>query len=257
MPISMLLALVAFVCVSLVTSSENRIVDLSVLQEKYSSRQINKNHVSVNNTLNITIPYEYPIFKNCGNLWGSDIMVTKTICQVGCLMSSTSMGLSFYDIKLPRINGISNGISIWPTPGTLNTWLQQNGGYDDDDDFIEPVLVNADPSRISWPADAMHKTNDLSYSTGTLRYRLCFIRAYTYILNTQTHILTNFLPTVAAYIEAGRVVIGNVMDGGHFVLLTGYSDDGDTFAVNDPGFDTPTYSYSNDIVGYRIFDMTR
>ena len=73
----------------------------------------------------------------------------------------------------------------------------------------------------------MHKTNDLSYDT------------------------------VASYIKSGRVVIGNVLNGGHFVLLTGYSDDGDTFAVNDSGFNTDRYSYSKDIVGYRIFDMKR
>ena len=69
----------------------------------------------------------------------------------------------------------------------------------------------------------------------------------------------NDLPfaTVMEYLEAGRIVIGNVHDGGHFVLLTGYSDDGDTFAVNDPGYHSDTYSYKNDVVGYRIFDMVR
>ena len=54
------------------------------------------------------------------------------------------------------------------------------------------------------------------------------------------------------------MVIANVNNGGHFVLLTGYSvADNDTFAVNDPGYNRDTYSYSSDVVGYRIFDMTR
>lgn len=60
-----------------------------------------------------------------------------------------------------------------------------------------------------------------------------------------------------SYLDAGRVVIANVHNGGHFVLLTGYSEDGDTFAVNDPGYSVSTYSYSIDVVGYRIFDMSR
>ena len=172
---------------------------------------------------NLTIPFEYPLFKQCVDEWGDDVMVTKTICQVGCLMSSTSMGLAGTFIAIPT----EDGDSVDANPGSLNTWLKQNGGYDDSDDFIEPVAQQIDPARVVWPDDAMHKTNDLPYEQ------------------------------VVSYIKAGRVVIGNVHNGGHFVLLTGYSDDGDTFAVNDSGFNTFTYSYKNDIVGYRIFDMVR
>ena len=176
---------------------------------------------------NVTIPYEYPMLKQCVDDWGDDIMVTKTICQVGCLMSSTSMGLAGTDIKIPTDCDEGSGELLVSNPGTFNKWLQDNSGYDDDNDFIEPVAQQINPDRVIWPSDAMHKTNDLSYKT------------------------------VVSYLEAGRVVIGNVMEGGHFVLLTGYSDDGDTFSVNDPGFSTLTYSYANDIVGYRIFDMKR
>lgn len=172
---------------------------------------------------NLTIPFEYPLFKQCVDEWGDDVMVTKTICQVGCLMSSTSMGLAGTLIAIPT----EDGDSVDANPGSLNTWLKQNGGYDDSDDFIEPVAQQIDPARVVWPDDAMHKTNDLPYEQ------------------------------VVSYIKAGRVVIGNVHNGGHFVLLTGYSDDGDTFAVNDSGFNTFTYSYKDDIVGYRIFDMVR
>lgn len=176
------------------------------------------------NNVTFQIPFEYPLFKQCTDEWGDDVMVTKTVCQVGCLMSSTSMGLAGTAISIPIGN---DGDSVNANPGTLNTWLQQNNGYDDENDFIEPVAQQIDPARVIWPQDAMHKTNDLSYDT------------------------------VASYIKSGRVVIGNVLNGGHFVLLTGYSDDGDTFAVNDSGFNTDRYSYSKDIVGYRIFDMKR
>jgi hypothetical protein len=114
------------------------------------------------------------------------------------------------------------------TPKTLNKWLQNNDGYDDSNDLIETQVPLIDPSRIAWPEDAMHKTNDLPYDT------------------------------VRSYLDKGRIVIANVNNGGHFVLLTGYSEtDGDTFAVNDPGYDRNTYSYKTDVVGYRIFDMIR
>ena len=53
-------------------------------------------------------------------------------------------------------------------------------------------MPNIDPTRITWPDDGMHKENDLPYST------------------------------IIEYLEKGRIVIGNVNDGGHFVLITGY-----------------------------------
>ena len=93
--------------------------------------------------------------------------------------------------------------------------------------MIEGAVALIDPSRITWPADGFHKTNDLPYAT------------------------------VASYLDSGRVVIGNVDAGGHFVLLVGYSSDNDSFLINDPGFDRDVYSYKSDIVGYRIFDMAR
>lgn len=177
----------------------------------------------VASALNLTIPFEYPLFKQCDQRWGEDIMVTKTICAVGCLMSSTSMGLAGTEIPIR-----SGKTEIDSTPKTFNEWLKLNDGYDDSNDMIETQVPLIDPSRIFWPDDGMHRDNDLTYST------------------------------IVSYLEKGRIVIGNVMDGGHFVLLTGYSlEDMDTFAVNDPGFDQATYSYKNDIVGYRIFDMIR
>lgn len=174
----------------------------------------------------MTIPFDYPLWKQCDAQWGSDIMVTKTVCSVGCLMSSTSMGLAGTIIPIHEDNDSSNK-GVQANPGTLNEWLNDNGGYDSTNDMYESVVPKIDPSRITWPADGMHRTNDLPFST------------------------------VSEYISKGRIVIGNVMNGGHFVLLTGFSSDGDTFAVNDPGFATESYSYSKDIVGYRIFDMAR
>jgi hypothetical protein len=88
-------------------------------------------------------------------------------------------------------------------------------------------VPNIDPAKITWPSDGMHTTNDLP------------------------------LDTIRAYLLKERIVIANVMHGEHFVLVTGFSySDPDTLYVNDPGFSTTTYSYSNDVVGWRLFDMS-
>jgi hypothetical protein len=149
-------------------------------------------------------------------------MDTKTVCNVGCLMSSTAMAI--------RGSGIPIYVdpSTDSTPGTLNQWLKANGGYDGSNNLIETQVPLINPEKIFWLDDAFHKVNDLAFET------------------------------VCEYINKGRIMIANVNNGGHFVLLTGYSTtDGDTFTVNDPGYHRDTYSYKNDVVGYRIFDMIR
>jgi len=167
--------------------------------------------------LNATIPFEYPLFKQCDEAWAYDLMGTKTICDVGCLMSSTAMGIA--GVEVPIEGADSN-------PDTLNVWLKNNEGYSGNN-LIETQVPLIDPERIFWLDDAFHTTNDLSFET------------------------------VCSYISKGRIVIANVNNGGHFVLLNGYVDDGDTFSVLDPGYTRESYSYKNDVVGYRIFDMIR
>jgi hypothetical protein len=76
---------------------------------------------------------------------------------------------------------------------------------------------------VTWPKDGMHVTNDLS------------------------------MHQIKSYIQ-NRIVIANVMHGRHFVLVVGIMND-DVLYVNDPGFNRTTYSYTNDVVGWRIFDM--
>jgi hypothetical protein len=58
-----------------------------------------------------------------------------------------------------------------------------------------------------------------------------------------------------------RVVIANVLHGGHFVLvqaLGGKNASGPEAAVfvHDSGFDRGVYSFA-EVVGWRIFDMTK
>jgi len=227
-----LLAILLVLCsVSLVFAN---VVSLEELREKHMdmcekcrdaectrrcAAQLNRD----NAVSGLTIPFNYPLYKQCDDPWGPELMGNKTVCAVGCLMSSTASGLGGDNIQIPQ----ADSSTMDATPGSLNTWLKLNGGYSNNN-LIESAIPKINPSRISWPADGMHPTNDLPYAT------------------------------VCQYIAAGRVVVGNVMNGGHFVLLIGYSEtDGDTFAVNDSGFDTLQYSYSKDIVGYRIYDMVR
>lgn len=49
--------------------------------------------------------------------------------------------------------------------------------------------------------------------------------------------------------------LSHFIGGEHFVLLVGYSSDGDTLAVQDPMYDVDVYSYQFDIMGYRLYDI--
>jgi len=163
------------------------------------------------------IPLYYPLYKQCDPRWGNDTMVNVSICAVGCLMSSTSMAIAGKKILIA---------SIPSNPGVLNSWLRNNGGYDDDNDLEEGAVPKIAPDLISWPADGMHTKNDLPISA------------------------------IKQYLIYGRPVIANVMHGGHFVLVVGRdAENDDTLYVNDPGFNTTTYSYSKDVVGWRLYEM--
>eukprot|EP01094_Clydonella_sp_ATCC50884_P020043 TRINITY_DN4062_c0_g1_i1.p1 TRINITY_DN4062_c0_g1~~TRINITY_DN4062_c0_g1_i1.p1 ORF type:complete len:202 (+),score=68.54 TRINITY_DN4062_c0_g1_i1:87-692(+) len=166
------------------------------------------------------IPFKYPLYLQCDPKWGNDTMVSTTICSVGCLMSSVSMALYGHNIPIP-----TNGSHVDANPGTLNTWLQQHSGYDSSNDLIESVVPEIAPRALRWVG--------------------------MYI--PQTTLTTSALKT---WVEIDtRVVIANVRNGTHFVLVTGFdSTDKNRFYVNDPYFAVNSYEYA-DIVGWRIFDM--
>ena len=131
------------------------------------------------------------------------------------------------------MSSVSNALAGWgvridgrgATPGTLNVWCKENSGYVGDSLLDEVAVQKIAPDRVVWPADGMHKTNDLSYAT------------------------------VVEYLMHGRVVIANVLKGRHFVLAVGWDDDNSTVHVHDSGFATESYEY-DDIVGWRLFDMS-
>ncbi|KAJ3431001.1 hypothetical protein M0812_02677 [Anaeramoeba flamelloides] len=161
------------------------------------------------------VPYNYPVFKQCDPRWASNVMGKNgdTICQVGCLMSSTSMAINGHSIKIDGKNS---------DPETLNAWLRANDGYDDGSDLKENVIPQIAPSKISWVGRADSLTREQV------------------IEKLKSH---------------KDIVIANVMNGRHFVLVVGYDDSDDSFYyVNDPGFTRSTYKAS-DIVGWRLFTM--
>lgn len=69
-------------------------------------------------------------FRPNAQAWGKNVIEHKTVCAVGCLMSSISMAL----------NGHGISIAGQPSnPGTLNAWLKANNGYTQDDDLEVPA----------------------------------------------------------------------------------------------------------------------
>lgn len=66
----------------------------------------------------------YPLYKQCDPKWGNQQIGTssKTICQVGCLISSVSMALT------------GQGHSY--NPSTLNQYLKTHGGYVSGDEYV-------------------------------------------------------------------------------------------------------------------------
>jgi len=164
---------------------------------------------------------KYPVYKQCNSSWGSNVMGQNgdTICQVGCLMSSISSALAGTSIQVE---------GQLATPATVNHFLRTHNGFISGDSALkESVIPLIAPGRVVWPADGMHTSNDIP------------------------------LATIKQYLDqpVPRICIANVMHGGHFVLVVGYRADNDTLVINDSGFDRNTYSYSNDVVGWRIFDM--
>ena len=126
--------------------------------------------------------------------------------------------------------GVALLVILYRVCGGSNEWLRTHSGYvPGTDDLDETAIARLAPGRVAWTNASMHRTNDLSWGQ------------------------------VVALVNAGAVVIANVMGGRHFVLVVGYDEatHGDVLFVNDPGFTQPSYSYSNDVVGWRLYAMAR
>jgi len=106
----------------------------------------------------------------------------------------------------------TKGVNI--NPSTFNTWLKANGGYEGGCD-------------IYWgKADSFGKT------------------AFQSIEHADE-------ASICSGLSQGHGVIANVMNGKHWVLLTGCKGGG-VFTVNDPGFNRDTYTMG-DIVQEAVY----
>ena len=108
------------------------------------------------------------------------------------------------------------GLGRSENPGTINAWLKANGGY-----------VGGD--GLNW--SVVDKLGGLLHYEGKLSSSV-----------------------IKSSLDAGKVVICNVRNGGHWVLATGYS--GDSISVNDPLFSVSSYTLSEIVPGnnavYRV-----
>jgi hypothetical protein len=155
-----------------------------------------------------------------------DIMTTKTIAAVGCLMCSVAVGLRNRDITLPN--------NILVEPSAWNTFIKANAGYDNDNfihETVNHVCEGRAPECYSFynATDGRHAKNDLTPE--------------------QVHELLK---------EGKRHVVANVNNGGHFVAIIGYSKSKpDRFKAIDSAGGTHQrewYDHS-EIVGYRLYDL--
>ena len=116
-----------------------------------------------------TSKWMFPTYKQCEQSWSNDILGSgpDTICKVGCAMSSVAMGLT--------------GCGHSYNPGTLTTWLIQNGGYSGE------LIIWSAVNKIGLNYEGKFSGNS------TLSEKIC----------------------------ANKVVILNVRNGGHWVLARG------------------------------------
>lgn len=138
----------------------------------------------------------YPLYKQCDSRWANEMINTKTICQVGCLMSSMAEALTGHGKTI-------NGGEI--NPHTFNEWLKKNGGY---------------------------SGNSFVWGTATAPFSLNYLGQF---------------GNPSSYVGENSIVILNVHNGGHWVLAKSYSNG--VYQVNDPGYQTDSYTSSQVEVG--------
>ena len=146
----------------------------------------------------------------------------ETMAQCGCATTSIAMVMKYYGIdKLP------DGSLL--TPGTLNTWLKNNKGYNRNLGVIWPAAsalsIKAKSQNPNFQYDA------LEYDTNTV-----------YNPNKLTTDLNQGIPNILQVNAPGM----------HFVVAKGKT--GNTFDINDPLFNrTSLSSYANQASSVRRY----
>ena len=97
-----------------------------------------------------------------------------------------------------------------PNPRSLNAWLSANNGY----------------------------------SSASLVWSSLSNFGLTYVGKVSSD------ASIKSYFDNGKAVILNVNNGGHWVLMTGYS--GNNYEVNDPGYPRTSYS-TNEVINSAVY----
>jgi len=157
-----------------------------------------------------------PHYQQCGHSWSSDPLghCAVTMCQAGCAVTCSAMLLE------------ANGVSV--DPGQLNSWLDNNGGFD---------------------------PNCYLYWTVVDNYPGC---SMAYVLSPPPYSLS----AIRSEIDAGNPVIVEVdLDPSptfvqHFIVVSGYSGSGtstEDFHVLDPLQSNSTFLSGYSTVSLRLY----
>ncbi|TNV84640.1 hypothetical protein FGO68_gene14701 [Halteria grandinella] len=156
----------------------------------------------------------YPLFKQCDPAWGDNplgVSGDRTVCQSGCLVSSVAMALNDCSIMLPV-----NEEELAANPGTLNSWLKVNNGFEDGFGFN---WTSIDTLGFVWEKFSQNATE-----------------------LQEAH-------------DMDKKIFLHVRNLDHYVLMTGYSKGSlpnnldSVFFVNDPNHDVNYYTATEVIKG--------
>jgi hypothetical protein len=151
----------------------------------------------------------YPLFKQCDAAWSPNSLGysgNRTVCLSGCLVSSVAMALNDCQVLLPLgPNKDPNAAN----PGTLNTWLKENDGFEEGYGFKWNAT---DSLGLIWEKFSVNVTE----------------------------LEESFM--------AGKKIFLHVRNNNHYVLMTGFNRGTGpadaVFYVNDPNYNFNYYPQS-------------
>ena len=148
----------------------------------------------------------------CDPAWGGDILgysENRTVCQSGCLISSVAMALNDCNVMLPV-----NEENLAANPGSLNSWLKANNGFEDIWGFR---WASIDPLGFVWEKFSQNATE------------------------------------LFGAFDQNKKIFLHVRNLNHYVLMTGYnrgnSIEESVFYVNDPNHNVYYYTTTEVIKG--------
>lgn len=146
----------------------------------------------------------YPLYKQCDGKWGSKQLGTGKSTICQIGCAMSSLAMALASYGVKLAGAVIN-------PGSFNDYLKATGGY-----VNGQLLVWSGGDKLGGAKFRNYWRGKGSMSVAALN----------------------------AAAKAGKPVIVNVKNGGHWVLVTGASNNGRTFPVNDPGANKSTFEYS-------------